>query len=125
MENEAKGRVAALTACDEFQAYVYQLIKSRLVTCVKSKLKTVLTVDMPHSMEVFTSKGIHQFQSMSKSKTEEVNKFLSASKKVSGDGLRSSSKLSYSSQASHVSDSAKEPTSKRSSSLSLKRPSRR
>lgn len=53
---------------DQFQSYVYQLIKARLVGSVKNRLKTALCVDMPRSTELYAVAGKAQFHFHAKPK---------------------------------------------------------
>ena len=110
---------------DEFQSYVYQLIKSRLVQSVKDKLKTVLCLDIPKAKEVFTASGTFQFRFHGKSHQTQQ----SILKGVGGSGTSSlgQSMGGPSGSAGSAGGSAGGEARKdsRASILGLRRPSRR
>jgi hypothetical protein len=85
-------------AADEFQTYVYQLIKSRLVDSVKKRLKTALCLDIPRAKEVFEARGDFQFQFLAKSSKAPTSTKSSSNYKAAessgGDGLEDTRRLS-------------------------------
>lgn len=90
-----KGMGLERTGADEFQTYVYQLIKSRLVESVKERMKTVLCLDIPRAREVFSSSVAFEFQFHSKAsagtKVTTMPPMPSSSASLSNNSLENSS----------------------------------